>query len=302
MNRQKSIEIATLIMDLAFRFNNLKCRFNTPQLMSRLSAILFVSLVLCLSVAPKIAAGREQVNSQWTQAPPTVDGVFTKGEWLNPQIVMTPPTYPLKAHAYFQNDAFNLYVLVDSVGDETDAAYRGDQDECLLIFNFENSRPVQIVGYGGAKLDTYYFAAIGFNASPNSPSSHKIYEFRIPLEHIRATPGQQIDFCSPEKRGRSISYDATTGADNIWPVRLVDSNKETWGILAIAQAPQVTYSTVPTTISTATTRSSTETTVSTIKSPTEMNATYLILGVIIVLVFAILAISRKRALSVTKAF
>jgi len=115
------------------------------------------------------------------------------------------------------------------VSDRTDveALYENDYDECLLVFNFDDPIPVQIVGEGGRKVSAGFFAAMGFGPSPNSTRDHRICEFSIPLDYIHTGPGQSVDLCAPEKRGRSTSYDAATGADNIWPKELVLSNIET---------------------------------------------------------------------------
>lgn len=203
-------------------------------------ALLVSSLLLCLAIHSGFAAAREQVNSEWTKAPPTIDGKFNEGEWTNLQIVMRQPIFPIEAYAYFENDASNLYVLVDSVSDITDVKtlYTDDYDECLLVFNFDDPIHVQIVRKYGGEVSADFFAAMGFGPSPNSTRDHRICEFSIPLDYIHTGPGKSVDLSAPEKRGRSISYDAATGADNIWPKDLVLSNIETWGILVIAKAPQ----------------------------------------------------------------
>jgi hypothetical protein len=114
------------------------------------------------------------------------------------------------------HDASNLYVLVDATDDNTDDA----SDECLLVFNFTDVIPIQIIGSSTYSVSNDFQAAIGFTGSPNNSSAHKIYEFSIPLAYINATPGSPIDFCSPYALKfipPSMPYDASTGRDNIYP-------------------------------------------------------------------------------------
>jgi len=58
--------------------------------------------------------------------------------------------------------------------------------------------------------------AAGFGGSPNSGIDHRIYEFKIPLNLLGASPGDTIGFASPIGPD-SIPYDANTGRHNIWP-------------------------------------------------------------------------------------
>ena len=90
--------------------------------------------------------------------PPIIDGVFASGEWSNPQITMKTTDFPLESYVYFENDASNLYYIVDVVGDNTDSkVHKGSGtffDESLLVFNFANQVgvrfhppfPIQLLG------------------------------------------------------------------------------------------------------------------------------------------------------------
>ncbi len=212
------------------------------------SLVLVLALNLFFAVAPGLgAASRERVNSRWVDTPPTIDGVFTSGEWSNPQIIMKPSSYPLESYVYFRNDASNLYYLVDVVGDNTDSkVQRGSAtffDESLLVFNFVNQVGVRFHGMKGSKTAPFlpFTAAIGFDSSPNSPQAHRIFEFSVPLNLIRAKPGQNLSFCSPAGFGgvgkTSIAFDADTQKDNIWPLELNVAYEYTWAVLVIGKAP-----------------------------------------------------------------
>lgn len=201
-------------------------------------------------IVPFAYSQKPVINSQWTDSPPDIDGKFTDGEWSNLQITFKSPEYPadyvLPTYAYFLNDDSNLYVLVDAVGDTTDVA----NDECLLIFD-NNSNPadgftvIRIVGINDptkwSQSSDNFDAAIGYDSSPNSPNTHKIYEFAIPFTFINTQPGQSFDFCSPYYKSPlpagSMPFDSEGDLDNIWPQGLGrdssgwQQNADGWGIM-----------------------------------------------------------------------
>lgn len=210
-------------------------------LSSSIIAILLVSTAAVM--IPFAYSQRPVVNSQYTGSPPTIDGTFTPGEWFNLQIVMTEPDFPIDAFAYFMNDDSNLYVLVDAIEDTTENPINpGPADECLLIFDFESNKIIRIRGTStiSEKNSENFEAAIGFDSSPNSPNTHKIYEFCIPLSYLNIEPGESIDFCSPWwKAQASIPYDPTGGDynDNIWPPEMGtgtewQTERDLWGVLS----------------------------------------------------------------------
>ncbi len=193
----------------------------------RFTNLVISSLVLLVLVLPSVSAAGPVIHSTWTSSPPTIDGIFTPGEWSGLQIVFEAPTYPasyvLPTYVYFVNDASNLYVMVDTVGDTDDSF----GDECLMWFNYDGTgyalNEVKIEGASGTEATTPFHAKIGFGSSPNGAANHKIYEFSIPLSWLGMGPGQPVQFCSPRyQKGASIGYDSTTGRDNIWPLGLVD--------------------------------------------------------------------------------
>jgi len=209
----------------------------------------------------------QPINSGWTSRPPTIDGAFSAGEWTNPQLELTPPAFPIHALVYFMNDANYLYISVDAA----DAAY-GDYTEdfgdyCVLAFDVGNdglwTKDVDTVfvihGSGdvyhelaGIGLGSYYGhclasdhvhagfdGAIGFGTSPNAPTQdHRIYEIRIPLSMIGASPGDTVGFSSPSGWD-SLPYDAWDGRHNVWPLFASWTDLGTWGDIVLASAPPV---------------------------------------------------------------
>ncbi len=205
------------------------------------------------------------VRSVWTGSAPVIDGKFVAGEYDDPQIVFNVPPYNnsyLNTSVHFVNDAKWLYVLVDATGDQTD----NPLDEALLVFGYSpNAIGSTIVAFRGvAGFECTYLGVnaapshdcvvprnthvkIGYDVSPNSIYSHKIFEAIIPLDTIGKS-GQAINFSSPKAnvfplcmgkgcQGGSLGYDSETGKDNVWPQGLVLSSVETWGILILASGP-----------------------------------------------------------------
>jgi hypothetical protein len=168
----------------------------------RFANLVISGLVLLVLVLPSVSAAGPVIHATWTSSPPTIDGVFTPGEWSGPQIVFEAPTYDetyvLPTYAYFVNDASNLYVMVDAVGDIVDDS----SDECLMWFNYDGQgyalNEVKIEGKSGTETTAPFHAKIGFGSSPNGAVDHKIYEFSIPLSWLGIAPGQPIEFCSPK--------------------------------------------------------------------------------------------------------
>lgn len=203
----------------------------------RFANLVISGLVLLVLLFPSVSAASPVIHATWTSSPPTIDGVFTPGEWSGPQIVFEAPTYPgtyvLPTYVYFVNDRSNLYVMVDAVGDATN----DPGDESLMWFNYDGAgfalNVVKVVGTAGIEIPTPFHAVVGFGGSPNSISPpHKIYEFGIPLSWLNKMPGESIDFCSPMwKFGSSISYDAFNGNDNVWPLGIgaPPISRDLWG-------------------------------------------------------------------------
>ena len=181
---------------------------------------------------PSVHSARPVIYSKFTSTPPAIDGVFAQGyPWTaNLQITMLEPEYPITAYVYILNDKDYLYFLVDAGGDTTDGA----SDECLLVFNFNPPYiKVQVTGQGGYRTSGLpYDGAIGYGSSPNSASSHKIYEFRIPWSYVGIGVGEYIDFSSPPWKSVSMPYDGDSPTrDNVWPKNLVVDDMETWAIM-----------------------------------------------------------------------
>jgi hypothetical protein len=191
--------------------------------------ILFLVFCLTLLVFPTRttltvnARLRPLLTSTLRSSPLTIDGIFTAGEWTNLQLHLLPADgYPIEVFTYFENDLSKLYVMVDAVGDTTNnqgAPEYGENDECLLVFHSDAIYTLDIFGQGNKLIASSFNAAIGFHDSPNSATSHKIYEWSIPLSSIHTNPGATIDFSSPKKPmgTASMTFDGFNANDNVYP-------------------------------------------------------------------------------------
>jgi hypothetical protein len=193
---------------------------------------------------------------------PTVDGVFSHAEWIGPEL---SGRFPIPVNVYFSNDDTFLYVCVDAA-DETDGDYTPDaNDHCLLMFDTNHDEVISAghedlfhisangfnwhsvpesdgIAYWVRHCDFDAHAGlegvVGFGTSPNSPINHRIYEFKIPLSLLGASPGDTIGFASPiEPESMPYDYSRPIGfRHNIWPPGATAGNLSTWGDLVLASS------------------------------------------------------------------
>lgn len=205
--------------------------------MERISATTkrLATVFLCVALLFPVGLVRADgpvILSRWIVSPPSIDGLFQLGEWSAPQIIINGP---IQTFVYFMNDQNRLCVLVDATGDVTDDLY----DDCLLWFNANGTTvALEIYGTSGTTHSIGFSAAIGYASSPDSASSHKIYEWSIPFTYIGAQPCQPIRFCSPPVKSVpgfpvSMPYDEATGYDNVWPPNLNYTDLNTWATIRL---------------------------------------------------------------------
>lgn len=151
-------------------------------------------------------------TSVFPEAPPKIDGTATSSEWEG------TPSLPLgHGRLHFQNDAANLYLLVDLTGDtqaDPPLAYDPWGDYFWLTFDVDlNSAITPNVdldyntypgthslglqkylapGTWAGLSSTYSQLGAGFGPSPNSSSPHRIWEFAISLAEIQAAPNELV--------------------------------------------------------------------------------------------------------------
>jgi len=219
------------------------------------------------------------IDSDWEFTAPTIDGNFDPGEWTYPQLLIEEPIH---TYVYSMNDDEYLYVCVDAANLDGGDYTEDDSDECSLHFDTGHDE-VWTPGhedaftlYGDGSTDHWVAAplsyelhctnwaanhpglegAAGFGWSPNAEDPHRIYEFKIPLSLLGASPGDTIGFASPSAGGMtvvepptltSLPHDAATGRHNIWPPGAEIDDLSTWGdlILTVQPAPAVGGETYP---------------------------------------------------------
>ena len=225
--------------------------------------LLFVTFLAISNVPAQASVSQPDIFSTWTNNPPNIDGLFSAGEWSNPQLEILSPIHTF---VYFVNDADNLYIMVDAAnaasGDYTDESL----DHVRLDFDTKD-RNTWNVGYddmfilsgkgGSGTLEHYILdttapswgttldggmGQVGYSASPNSATNHKMYEFKIPLSRLQSNaPDGSIGFAAPEYPVNSIPYDSNGGNPrwNTWPAGSVYDNLLTWGDLFLAAPTKV---------------------------------------------------------------
>jgi hypothetical protein len=205
------------------------------------------------------------IEGGWGYQSPTIDGVFSDAEWTNPQLLIEGP---IPTNVYFSNDDAFLYVCVDAADEAGGDFTQNGSDHCLLVFDTDHDeytsegRENMFIIYGNGNQvhhvahsdGSHYWiddpncdfdacpgfpgleGVVGFGASPNSPLNHRIYEFKIPLSLLGASPGDTIGFASP-RDPESIPYDGDTFMHNMWPSDATATDLATWGDLVLASTP-----------------------------------------------------------------
>jgi hypothetical protein len=184
------------------------------------------------------------IQSQWADKIPTIDGIFGPSEWSDAAVVdllAADPANELEAYAYFKNNADYLYICVDVPDDTTidpsdasgfsfdtghDGVYTAGHDDTFFIMqgatrhfvsNGTDDYTVHCVPFNTTlPLHTGLAGNFGLGPSPNSGAVHRIYEYRIPLALLLASPGDTLGFGMDGSVYWGI-YDEETGLGDQWP-------------------------------------------------------------------------------------
>ena len=216
------------------------------------------------------------IYSNWARVMPSIDGAFGTTEWSDATVVdmlEADPANELEAYTYFKNDADYLYICVDVPDDTTedyydattisfdtghDAEYTADHDDTFMI---EGGTTVHFVSDGswggfdqhckpfntGLPLHSGLAGDWGFGPSPNSGVDHRIYEYRIPLALLLASPGDTLGFGMDGYVWMGI-YDDDTELGDQWPfLRWDPIDIDEYGdlVLATPQPPAANFSATP---------------------------------------------------------
>jgi hypothetical protein len=156
----------------------------------------------------KVLGAGSLTESVFPAYPPEIDGIFSEGEWNDASSIELNHGYLL-----VQNDASNLYLMVDLIGDThedpplTEAPW-GDYFWLSFDVNIDGIITSQVdinyATYPGSHIlgksnylgpnewttltGTRSQLGAGFGPSINSQTSHRIWEFAISLSEIGAVP------------------------------------------------------------------------------------------------------------------
>jgi len=227
-----------------------------------LSLLFLIVLIACLQIPIFVNAGvlppPPPLNSGWASKPPNINGeFFPDDEWTNPQLEIMSDIHTF---VYFINDESYLYICVDA-GQTTGDYTEETQDFCWFVFDVGNDNlwtegvdtVFSITGsghtyhfYGGPVIFSLdceasdnkhpgFAGAIGFGSSPTTSADHRIYEIKIPLSLIGASPGATVGFSSP-MGGDSLPHDYNGGASrhNVWPEGANPYDLAGWGDIVLA--------------------------------------------------------------------
>jgi len=219
--------------------------------------ISFVMLsALGLSTSLYAINGQVEVSSDYTDTPPTIDGVFTPGEWPATEAFVIDS--PIHTRVYISNDDHFVYLFVDA------ATYSGDYtqdtgDDCDVVL-YHNGKGIisQVFGdqsrhceithsatqpLGWSMASCTGKAMAGFGPSPDTAVHHRMYEFKVPLSSFNAAPGDIVSFGSPGYNA-SMPHDASSGMHNDWPENSIISYYDTWALLHLAKSDRIAVPTL----------------------------------------------------------
>jgi len=229
-----------------------------------LSLSFLIVLIACLQIPIFVNAGvlppPPPLNSGWASKPPNINGEFLPDdEWTNPQLEIMSQIH---TYVYIVNDGSYLYICVDA-GQATGDYTPDPNDYCVFVFDVGNdnlwTKDIDTLFVITGNGDTHHeladsslgsfshhcfasdnlypgFAgAIGFGKSPTTSTDHRIYEIKIPLSLIGASPGDTVGFSSPVIWD-SLPFDYNGGAPrhNVWPEGANPYDLAGWGDIVLA--------------------------------------------------------------------
>jgi hypothetical protein len=217
-----------------------------------------------------------RITCAWASAAPAADGVISAGEWAGATTVSLEAASTANGvygTLMVMNDATNLYIAYDAWGDthqdngdystvafetSNDGLFSdGDEDVFRVSATGEEHYTYNTAGaswnwhcsFDTVQLDHSTLAGgASFGASPSHPTSHRVYEYSIPLALLEAAPGDVLGFLGMSWNYYGL-YDSFNWTDSSWPVAFEDSPEvNQYGELSLASAPPL----IPPPVTTAT--------------------------------------------------
>ncbi|MCU0851966.1 MAG: hypothetical protein MUC90_01730 [Thermoplasmata archaeon] len=193
--------------------------------------------------------GMPQIEAGWANASPSINGMFSAGEWADATAVdLTSADHAnqVEGTVYVMNDETNLYIAVDAWGD----TYEDSSDESSVSFDTGNDGVETDGGEDQFTLaawspdtGTHYEwdegsawwvthcspfddaqadhetleGSVGFGPSAGHAVSHRIYEYSIPLTLLGAEAGDTLGFLLGGVSSAGI-YEWDYGYESWWPM------------------------------------------------------------------------------------
>lgn len=176
--------------------------------MSKPNICAAMALAVAATLASTSARADVSVGRSWATTAPTIDGRVGAREWDDAQV-----TTLARGRMATMNDARHFYVLLDVTSDTVDDPPTSDWEFFILAFDVDRNRAVTprvdlaysncpIVGRTFVKgyylgSDTFSgcgdpspasAGAVGFDLTPASSGSHRIWELRLDLAEIGVDP------------------------------------------------------------------------------------------------------------------
>ncbi|UCG69051.1 MAG: carboxypeptidase regulatory-like domain-containing protein [Thermoplasmata archaeon] len=188
------------------------------------------------------------IDSQWVLTTPTIDGFVTPLEWADAMAVDLSKIRGNEVPAFLlvKNHNTDLYICYDAIGDETehlldDSAFAFDtggdnvltdgEEDIFQVGGFNSEHQAHYV-YNSPFWDmedspfdssltnhTGLEAEWGFGTSDYGAKNHRIYEYKIPLGLLKASPGDTLGFAalSLESPFGSLGGVNDEGRKSFWP-------------------------------------------------------------------------------------
>ena len=237
---------------------------------TKLSMLVVMLAVMSIAIAPMTAMGfglagddyEIEIDSAWTDLPPTLDGDITADEYDNATVVSfdfypDPPHRNDTIYIYFMNDADFLYIAVDLLPDNSS----DDGDYCFLAFDeddndeFEEADPDNedwyvisvetsvtrtetsgLVAYPYGSND-FLFGADYTTTVNDGTVKHRVWEFAIPISNFA-----EGDLDLGDTVGFSACGYGTLAPTWTYPINYTDDDPDdatNWTKLTLAEAPSV---------------------------------------------------------------
>ncbi len=195
------------------------------------------------------SAGYPALHVPFSDLIPTLDGVYTAGEWDDGSVVSTTVYYDPQGEevgrVYVKHSLENLYVLMEQFGASGYNVYLstgiwvnlGDYRSTSAPTGGGNRGFHSIINAGS--LETHFDypgrVQVGQSSTPGHPAPHWIYEYEIPLAGLHVWPGRPfgIYFTTfdhlDDKYGEW--YNSSPGYDSYsynWPNALLEASDTPW--------------------------------------------------------------------------